>query len=376
MNALSEKSWKRVSDLSDGVSLEKKILAEQRAKFSERVNTANQAIARLNEFAKSLEGKIKKYEDMAAGRMQKNEDAISDASKRIDSLASALEKSGSFSKGLDAKMGRLDSQAYSEKKALLEKVKSLESGLRDSSLAISGLKKQLAATGSSKSSADKRISGLEGRLKELQAADSGMGSRIEKQYIDFQNIVKEQLKNDEFRNDIEKRLSGQQEYVKGLESALSRVVKMIENVNFEDKRLEARFSEAKEEIMRKLSEENRQLHQKTGTVSSVQEETAKRLAAMENSLRMLAEKAAQSEKQFRLDVDGLKAQLAEAGKGLSKTRVRSAELKDYMSSMVKAEQDSAGAEITRLRGEIAVLKKDITEWQQEQARLYDLLKED
>ena len=56
--------------------------------------------------------------------------------------------------------------------------------------------------------------------------------------------------------------------------------------------------------------------------------------------------------------------------------MRSAELKDYMSSMVKAEQDSAGAEITKLRGEIAVLKKDITEWQQEQTRLYDLLKED
>ncbi|MCX6814344.1 MAG: hypothetical protein NTY20_01700 [Candidatus Aenigmarchaeota archaeon] len=294
ITGLSEKSWQRISGLSGDVSAEKKNLAEQRAKFSENIRNTVQAIARLNEFTKSLDSRIKKHEYSASEKIEKNEEEVSDALKRIDSLATGLEKSGSFSKDLNVKLGRMESQIYSERKALLEKVKSMESSLRTSSLVTSALNKQLNALSSSKVSADKRISGAETRMKQLQAIDSAIGSKVEKHHIDFQNLIKEQAKNAEFRTEIEKRVSSQQEYVKGMESALTRVVKMIENVNVEDKRLEKRLSEDKEEMMRKLLEE----------------------------------------------------------------------------------QQSDKAEISKLREEIADLKKDIKEWQEEQIKLYELLKEE
>jgi chromosome segregation ATPase len=233
ISSASEKSLKRVSDLSGEVSAEKEDLAAQRAKFSQNVESANQAIASLDGLAKALESRLKKHEDVTAARIQKSEAAISDSIKRISSLTVALEKSGSFSKDLDARLGKVDSQAYSERKALLEKVKNLDSGLKASTLAISNLNRQLKAAGS-------------------EAA-----AKAEKQKLASERMAKEQDRNAEFRNGVEKRLAGQQEYMKGLESAITRIAKMIESMNLEDKSLEKRLAEHKEEIVKRILEEQK-----------------------------------------------------------------------------------------------------------------------
>jgi chromosome segregation ATPase len=239
--AVHEKSLQRVSRLSEEVSAEKKSLAEQRAKFSERMNAANQGISRLHELTGSLEGRLTKHEESVSAKIEKNQAGISQALKRTESLASALGKSGAYSKDLETKVAAIDA-----------------------------------------------------RLKQLQSASSATASRAEKQAAYFESISKEHAKNAEFRTQMEKRISVQEEYAKGLEAALTRVVKMVENVNLEDKRLDKKLSQDKEEVMRKLLEE--QQYDKKETV--------------------------------------------------------------------------------RLREELASLKKDITQWQQEQARLYELLKEE
>jgi chromosome segregation ATPase len=253
--AASERSMHRVTELSGEVSAEKKALAEQRLKFSQRVESANQEIARLDGIAKALEGRLKKHEDATASRIQKSEAAIAESMKMMGAVAERLEKSGSLSKDLGSKIGKVDSQAYLERKALLEKVRNLEGSLKASSLAISGVNRQLRAAASSKAASDRRVSELESALKKLQAAGTETASKAERQKLAAEKMAKEQAKNEEFRAEIEKRLAGQQEYMKGMEGAIAKIARMIEGMSLEDKSLERRLAEHKEDIVKKFLEE-------------------------------------------------------------------------------------------------------------------------
>jgi chromosome segregation ATPase len=327
--ALSEKSEKKAAELSGEISSEKKGLSEERTRFSGSMRSAAQAIARLDEFSKSLDSRLGKSQDDISGRIKLIETRLNGSIEK--SKTASAEKTDTLYSSLNARLAKLESGVYSERDDFSKRLKSMERDSKALSMALSSMGRQLNALASKKASAEKK------------ATDSGLMAR---------------------------KLAG------SLASIDSSSRSAMESLRKQVGLLETRNADLTEqlkktqELMRAALETTAASKQKSATVASGQEEIRSRLKGLESAVAALSQAASQHESQLALRI----AQMADAEK--SKKSVAESELKAYVASLVKTGQESERSVIARMAAEISQLRGQISQWNAEQARLLDLLKEE
>jgi chromosome segregation ATPase len=251
---------KRISQVSSHVASEKKAIEGMRNALEREMRGEQKALsARVTAVhEKSLQRVSKLSEEVSAERKSLAEQRAK-FSERMNAANQAISRLHELTGSLEGRLSR-------HEESVSARIEKNHAAVSQTLKRTESLASALGKSGASSKELDAKVAVMEARLKQLP----------------------------EFMTGIEKKLSGQQEYLKGLESALTRVVKMVESVNLEDRRLDKKLSQDKEEVMRRLLEE----------------------------------------------------------------------------------QQTDKKETVRLREEVAGLKKDIAQWQQEQARLYELLKEE